>query len=79
MKKFLLIFLIIFFNKNTFADDQMTLGKNVYQNKAMCGTCHRLKEYNPKLPAWASNCSRSKGYQFNNQKRRICCLNGPFR
>ncbi len=44
MKKFLLIFLIIFFNKNTFADDQMALGKNVYQNKAMCGTCHRLKD-----------------------------------
>jgi len=43
MKKFILIFLIILFNENTFADDQMKLGMDVYQNKAMCGTCHTLK------------------------------------
>jgi cytochrome c6 len=43
MKKIILIFLIILFNENTFADDQMKLGMDVYKNKAMCGTCHRLK------------------------------------
>ena len=43
MKKIILIFLIILFNENTFADEQMKLGMDVYKNKAMCGTCHRLK------------------------------------
>ena len=43
MKKIILIFLIILFNENTFADDQMKLGMDVYKNKAMCGTCHTLQ------------------------------------
>jgi len=43
MKKILLILLIYFFNNNTFADDKMKLGLEVYNNKAMCGTCHSLQ------------------------------------
>ena len=43
MKKFILIFLIILFNKNSFAEDKMKLGMEVYKNKAMCGTCHTLQ------------------------------------
>ena len=43
MKNFLLILLIIFFYNNALADDKMTLGLEIYNNKAMCGTCHSLK------------------------------------
>ena len=43
MKKFLFIFLIIVFNGKTFADDKMTLGLDVYNNKAQCGVCHVLQ------------------------------------
>ena len=43
MKKIILIILIIFFNKNSFAEDKMKLGMEVYKNKAMCGTCHTLQ------------------------------------
>jgi len=43
MKKILLIILIIFFNSKNFADDKMILGLEVYNDKAMCGTCHTLK------------------------------------
>ena len=43
MKKNLLILLIIFFNNNVFADDKMNLGLEIYNDKAMCGTCHVLK------------------------------------
>jgi mono/diheme cytochrome c family protein len=42
MKKILLILLIFFFIKNTFAEDKMKLGLDVYKNKAECGTCHIL-------------------------------------
>ena len=43
MKNFLLTLLIIFFYNNALADDKMTLGLEIYNNKAMCGTCHSLK------------------------------------
>jgi len=34
---------IIIFCKNVFADPKMNLGLDVYNNKAMCGTCHSLQ------------------------------------
>ena len=43
MKKILIIFFFIFFNKNILADEKMKLGLDVYNNKAMCGTCHTLQ------------------------------------
>ena len=43
MKKNLLILLIYFFTNNTFADEKMELGLDVYNNKAMCGSCHMLQ------------------------------------
>ena len=43
MKKIILILLIILFNKNSFAEDKINLGMDVYKNKAMCGTCHTLQ------------------------------------
>ena len=43
MKKIILILLIILFNKNSFAEDKMKLGMEIYKNKAMCGTCHTLQ------------------------------------
>ena len=43
MKKTLFVILIIFLNNITFADDKMKLGLDVYNNKAMCGTCHALQ------------------------------------
>ena len=42
-KKFL-FFIIFLFNANiTFADPKMALGLEIYNNKAMCGSCHTLK------------------------------------
>jgi len=43
MKKILFTILIIFFNNNTFAEDKMKIGSEIYKNKAMCGTCHTLQ------------------------------------
>ena len=43
MKRFIIIIFIILFSKNTFADDKMDLGLDIYKNKAQCGTCHVLK------------------------------------
>ena len=40
--KILFIFFLIF-TTAVFADDKMILGMDVYNNKAMCGTCHVLK------------------------------------
>ena len=40
--KILFIFFLIF-TTEAFADDKMILGMDVYNNKAMCGTCHVLK------------------------------------
>ena len=42
-KKIFFIFLTIFFMTSLYADEKMTLGLEVYNNKAMCGTCHILK------------------------------------
>ena len=43
MKKFLFIFLFVILNNNSFADDKMKLGLEIYNGKAMCGTCHTLQ------------------------------------
>ena len=43
MKKILFILIFIFTSNNILADDKITLGLNVYNNKAMCGTCHTLQ------------------------------------
>ena len=43
MKKIIFIFLLLLFSKNVLADVKMELGLNVYNNKAMCGTCHTLQ------------------------------------
>jgi len=43
MQKFYFILLIMFFTSKTFANDKMTLGLEVYNQKAMCGSCHTLK------------------------------------
>jgi len=44
MKRFLLIFFIIIFNNKSFADDQISLGSEIYNNKAQCSACHTLEE-----------------------------------
>ena len=43
MKKILFIFLFIFLSSNIFADENMELGLNIFNNKAACGTCHVLQ------------------------------------
>ena len=43
MKKFFFVILIIFLNSKASADDKMKLGLEVYNNKAMCGSCHVLQ------------------------------------
>ena len=44
MKNITLITLfIIIFCQNVFADPKMNLGLDVYNNKAMCGSCHSLQ------------------------------------
>tara|TARA_B100001123_G_C14584553_1_gene739467 strand:+ start:260 stop:562 length:303 start_codon:yes stop_codon:yes gene_type:complete len=43
LKKILLILFFLILFKPTFADDKMDLGLEVFNNKAMCGTCHILK------------------------------------
>ena len=43
IKKVIFIFLILFFTTSLYADEKMFLGQEVYNNKAMCGTCHTLK------------------------------------
>ena len=42
MKKYLLILVIFFFSKISFADEKMILGLEIYNNKAQCGVCHSL-------------------------------------
>ena len=34
---------MLIFSKSVYADQRMELGLNVYNNKAMCGTCHALQ------------------------------------
>ena len=46
MRKFLFIFLFVILNNNSFADDKMKLGIQIYNEKAMCGTCHTLQAAN---------------------------------
>ena len=44
MKKILLVLIFLIFSSGiVFADSKMELGLKVYNNKAMCGTCHVLK------------------------------------
>ena len=43
MKKILFILFIFFLKNNVIADEKMKLGLDVYNNKAMCGTCHALQ------------------------------------
>ena len=43
MKKKLLILFLILLKQNSFADEKMTLGLEVYNNKAQCGVCHSLQ------------------------------------
>ena len=43
MKKILLS-LLITFSSSVFADSKMELGSKIYNEKAMCGTCHTLKK-----------------------------------
>lgn len=43
MKKILFVIIIIFLNNIVIADDKMNLGLDIYNNKAMCGTCHALQ------------------------------------
>ena len=38
-----LILIAIIFTSLAYADDKMELGLEVYNNKAMCGTCHTLQ------------------------------------
>ena len=43
MKKIILILFLLTFSNSVFADSKMELGFEVYNNKAMCGTCHALQ------------------------------------
>ena len=43
MKKILLILLVVTFSSSTFADPNMDLGLEIYNNKAQCGVCHTLQ------------------------------------
>ena len=43
MKETLIIFILFFFTINSYADDKMILGLEVYNNKAQCGVCHSLQ------------------------------------
>ena len=43
MSKNLVILVLFFFTKSSFADEKMILGLDVYNNKAQCGVCHSLQ------------------------------------
>ena len=43
MKKILFILLFFILVNNSSADDKMKLGLEIYNGKAMCGTCHTLQ------------------------------------
>ena len=43
MKKIILTLFLLNFSSSAFSDSKMELGLEVYNNKAMCGTCHVLK------------------------------------
>ena len=42
LKKVILILVFLTFSSSSFADNKMTLGLDVYNNKARCGVCHTL-------------------------------------
>ena len=43
MKKVILPVFLLIFSSSAFAEDKMTLGLDVYNNKAQCGVCHTLQ------------------------------------
>ena len=43
MKKIVLALFFLIFSKSAFADQKMTLGLEVYNNKAQCAACHTLQ------------------------------------
>ena len=43
MKKIVSFLFILVFSTSVFADSKMDLGLEVYNEKAMCGTCHVLQ------------------------------------
>ena len=43
MKETLIISLLFFYTINSFADEKMILGLEVYNNTAQCGVCHSLQ------------------------------------
>jgi|TARA_B110000438_G_scaffold37231_1_gene37048 cytochrome c6 len=43
MKETLIILILFFFTINSYADEKMILGLEVYNNKAQCGVCHSLQ------------------------------------
>ena len=44
MKKIILTLFLLAFCNPVFADPKMELGSKIYNEKAMCGTCHTLKK-----------------------------------
>tara|TARA_Y100000590_G_C15574214_1_gene959781 strand:+ start:414 stop:734 length:321 start_codon:yes stop_codon:yes gene_type:complete len=48
LKKIFLILAAIILTTEIFADEKENLGLEVYNNKAMCGTCHTLQAANSK-------------------------------
>jgi len=44
MKKLILILFLLGFSNSVFAESKMELGLKVYNDKAMCGTCHSLRD-----------------------------------
>ena len=44
MKKIILTLFLLAFCNPVFADSKMELGSKIYNEKAMCGTCHTLKK-----------------------------------
>ena len=43
-KKIILFLLFLFFSNSAYADSKKNLGLEVFNNKAMCGTCHVLQD-----------------------------------
>ena len=43
MKKIILVLFFLFFSFPSNADSKMSLGLDIFNNKAQCGVCHSLK------------------------------------
>ena len=43
MKKIILVLFFLFFSFQSNADSKMSLGLDIFNNKAQCGVCHSLK------------------------------------